>query len=397
MSEIHQVPDASDGRSVSVALIGPDQQRREAVACALSGCQGVSVREFPCFPAYLDDLPQMLEQHYDAVIVDLDSDPEYALDVVESICAINSTCVMVYSAQADLKMAIRFMRAGAREFLTLPIASAEITRALTRVSIRHQATRQARRSAGKLFAFLGSKGGCGVTTIASNFAVSLAQESEQTTVLIDFGQPLGDVAINLGMNTEYSTANALHETTRLDGNFLSSLLAKHSSGLSVLAAPGEFSEPPALEAIDRLLAVARQRFDHIVVDAGSRVDLMSTALFGDSTTIYLISQVGVSELRNANRMITRFFAKRGQSLQVVLNRYTAHSLLFDEEHIVKALTRPVDWKVPDDYAAARRTHSTASPLALDDSPISHVIRQIARTACGLPAQPEKKKGFRLFG
>ena len=88
-----------------------------------------------------------------------------------------------------------------------------------------------------MFVFLGAKGGCGVTTIASNFALALAQESGQNTLLIDFGLPLGDAAINLGMAAEYSTANALQDSNRLDANFLSGLLAKHSSGLNVLAAP----------------------------------------------------------------------------------------------------------------------------------------------------------------
>ena len=33
------------------------------------------------------------------------------------------------------------------------------------------------------------------------------------------------------------------------------------------------------EAIDRLLQVARQEFDNVVVDVGSRLDLTGTALF----------------------------------------------------------------------------------------------------------------------
>jgi pilus assembly protein CpaE len=134
----------------------------------------------------------------------------------------------------------------------------------------------------------------------------------------------------------------------------------------------------------------------VVVDAGSRIDLRGTALFDDNASIYLITQVGVSELRNANRMISQFFSARERKLQVVLNRYTPQSLLFDEKQITKALTRPAAWKVPDDYAAARRTQNTAHPVALQDSPISRVIRQMARTACGLPATPEKKKGFSFF-
>ena len=39
----------------------------------------------------------MLEQNYDVVIIELDSDPEYALDLVESIGANGGATVMVYS------------------------------------------------------------------------------------------------------------------------------------------------------------------------------------------------------------------------------------------------------------------------------------------------------------
>jgi pilus assembly protein CpaE len=393
-SRNHDVPGAG---GLSIALIGPDDKRRRELAGALAGFQGASVKEFSSFPAELDDLPRMLAQHYDAVLVDLDSDPDYAFDIVESICAHGSTSVMVYSSESDLQLAIRFMRAGAREFLTLPLGPTDLAGALARISVRGPAGRPTRKTTRRLFVFLGAKGGCGVTTIASNFAIALAQESGRSTLLIDLGLPLGDAAINLGMVTEYSTQNALQDASRLDANFLSSLLARHSSGLFVLAAPGEFSQiEPSHDAIDKLLAVARHQIDYNVVDAGSRLDLMGTSLFEDSSIVYLVTQVGVSELRNSNRLISQFFAARGRNLQIVLNRYTPHALLFDERHISKALTRSAQWRLPDDFSAARRTQNTATPLVLEDSPISSAIRLMARAACGLPAHPEKKSGFGLF-
>ena len=397
MPSVAHISDTSGPVAITAALIDPDDQSRGEVAGALAGFHGTAIREFPSFPSDLDDLPQMLEGHFDAILIGIDSDPEYAFDVAEKLCASQSTTVMVYSAQTNLEMAIRFMRAGVREFLTLPLLRADIIGALARVSIRNSSNSPSRRTSRKLCVFLGAKGGCGVTTIASNFAVALAQESGQRTLLIDFGFPLGDVAINLGMVAEYSTANAFQDPNRLDANFFRSLLAKHSSGLSVLAAPNEFSPVQASnEAIDKLLVVARQCFDYVVVDAGSRLDLRGTALFEESGFLYLITQVGVSELRNSNRMITQFFSARSRKLQIVLNRYTPHALLFDDQQIAKALTKPAVWKIPDDYAAARRTQNTATPVALQDSPISRVIRQMARSACGMPPVPEKKKGFFLF-
>jgi pilus assembly protein CpaE len=398
MSSTSQTPEPAGPGLLSVLLIGPDEKRRRAVADALYGCPIGNVKEHTAYPADLDQLPRMLEQQFDVVIVDLDSDPEYALEVVESIYACGSATVIVCSAQANLELAVRCMRAGAREFLTLPLNPATIADALARISIRGGVTHPGRKTARKVFVFLGSKGGCGTTTVAANFAVALAQESAQPTLLIDLGLPLGDAALNLGMMTEYSTFNALENSARLDASFLSTLLARHSSGLSVLAAPSEFSpNQPPVDALDRLLAVARSAFDYVVVDAGSRMDLKDARFFDESSALYLVTQVGVTELRNTNRMISQYFASRGPKLQVVVNRYTPQTLLFDDKQIEKALTRSIDWKVPDDYATARRTQNAATPLVMEDSPISRAIRRMARKACGLPEEDEKSQKAGLFG
>ena len=84
-------------------------------------------------------MPRLLESDYDVIIVELDSDPEYALDLVENICGNSSATVMVYSAQVYPDMLVRCMRAGAREFLTHPITPATIAEAMVRASVRRPA------------------------------------------------------------------------------------------------------------------------------------------------------------------------------------------------------------------------------------------------------------------
>ncbi len=393
-----QHSDSFGGDLLSIALIGPDADRRKAVASALAGCKGGETREFFYYPASLDDVPKVVEQHFDIIVIDLDSQPEYALELVESLCAGAQATVMVYSEKTDAELLVRCMRAGAREFLILPLAENIMPEALARAAARRSATRPAaaKKALGRLLVFLGAKGGDGVTTLACNFAVSLAQESGQSTLLIDLDLPLGDAALNLGVTAEYSTINALQNASRLDSAFLSKLLIKHSSGVSVLAAPGKFPQFPATnEAIDKLIQVARQDFENVVIDMGSRLDLMGTSLFKEGATVYLVIQAGIAGLRNSNRLISQYFATEVPKLEIVLNRFQSRSLGVAEEQITKALTRPANWKIPNDYAAVRRMQHTAIPLALEDSPISRLIRQMARTACGLPATPEKGSGFSL--
>ncbi len=392
-----QDPDALGTNVLSVALIGPEEQRRKAIANALTGPQASVTREFSSYPE-LDDLPKLLEEDYDVVIVDLDSNPEHALDLVENICGNSSATVIVYSANANSEMLVRCMRAGAREYLTEPFAASTVAEAMVRASVRRPIARPTKKVGGKLFVFVGAKGGSGTTTIASNFAIAIAQETQQNTLLVDLDLPLGDAALDLGITPTYSTVNALQNFSRLDSNFLLTLLTKHSSGLSVLAAPDKYTDMHASEeAVEKLLTVTRQEFDYVVVDAGSRLGTSSKALFHDAAGIYLVTQVSIPELRNSNRLITDFFGTNSTKLEIILNRYSPRSLGIDEEHITKALTRPAQWKIPGDFPAARKAQNTASPIVLEDSPISRVLRQMARTACGMPPSKEKKSRFTIFG
>jgi pilus assembly protein CpaE len=392
-----QVADLPNG-SLSIALIGPEDRRREAMAIALHEYPSVLVREFSAYPGSREELLTLLEQ-YDALILDLDSNPDYALELVEGLSVRGSTTVMVYSDEASPDKLVRSMRAGAREFLAVPVEHNALKGALLRAVTRRPATGNPRRASGKLLVFMGAKGGVGVTTLACNFALALAYQRSESSLLIDLADPLGDVALNLGIQSEYSTVNALQAADRLDSSFLSKLLVKHSYGLAVLPAPGKFlSYQFGNDAISKLLTVARQSFDYVVVDAGSRLDLTEMSLFKDASVIYLIAQVGVAELRNSNRLISQFFTAATPQVEIVLNRHDPRSTLVPDDYIAKVLTRSPQWKIPNDYPSVQRTQIDATPLLPGDSPIAQVIEEMARAITGESApEKKKKKVFGLFG
>jgi len=396
-TQMNSAPESLGIGILSVALIGPDASRRKSLSKSLADSGACMTRELDAYPT-TGDLPGLLEADFDVVVLDLDSNPEQALDLVERFCVNSTMTVMVFSARSDADLLVRCMRAGAREYLTQPIAPEMLAQALIRASARRPKISGAEKTRGMLLVFTGAKGGTGVTTIAGNFAVAMAKESGKKTLLIDLGIPLGDAALDLGINAQFSTANALMEYERLDSNFLSKLLTKHSSGLSVLAAPDKYTAiHTSDEAVEKLISIARLDFDYVVVDAGSSIGPTCTSLFEVASIVYLVAQVSVTELRNSNRLIAGLFASSGSKLEVILNRYTPRSVGIDEANITKALTKPAAWKVPSDYVAVRQAQNTATPLVLGDSPISRVIRQMARTAAGLPEVRDKKKKFGIFG
>ena len=234
--------------------------------------------------------------------------------------------------------------------------------------------------------------------LACNLAVALAQQKDQKTLLIDLDLPLGGAALNLGLASQFSTIDALEAADRMDGRFLLQLLVQHSSGVWLLAAPGRFAQfKIENSAIERLIRAARQEFDNVVLDLGSNLELLDTVVYREATTMYLVTQASIPELRNSNRLISQFFAGPLPKLEIVINRYEPRSLGVSEDEINKALTKPAQWKIPNDYASVHKMQIQATPLVLEDSAIARQIRKMATSISGQEeGTPAKKKGFRLF-
>jgi pilus assembly protein CpaE len=376
---------------LSVVVIGPDDRRRNDVVFALQGPLCSEPQQISQYPG-ISQAARLVDMTPDVVLVDLDADPEAALEAIDKISHASTATVMVYSVGAPQDLVIRCMRAGAREFLNLPLQASAMADALVRASGRRSASRPQKKVDGIVSVFWGAKGGSGVTTIATNFAIAAAQESGKRVLLIDLDIPLGDAVLNLGLTPQYSTVDALQNYGRLDGNFLEKITLQHESGITVLPAPGKLVpvQFPG-EAVDRLIQVARQEFDCVVVDTGSRFDLTGTMLLDPVATMYLVTQVSIPELRNSNRLSLDFFGPKMPKFEIVLNRYDSSSLGLDDDHITKVITRKPTWKIPNDYTAVTNMQNSAVPLAMNQTAIARVIRQMARAAFNLPEKPAKKK------
>jgi pilus assembly protein CpaE len=382
--------DEFTSKNRTVAVICPDDKLRDQVMCTLVRLLCVSARQFNFYPTP-EQIPQIAALGCDVFLVEVDSNVDHALEVIENLSRGTKATVMATSDGSASDLVIRSMRAGAREFLVLPLTDGQMEAALERLEQR-RAELIAPTALGRLCVFVGAKGGAGTTTIATNFALAAALESGKSVLLVDFDLPLGDAILNFGLTHQFSTLDALQNHQRLDGMLLSRFLARHDSGLSILAAPGKLG-PVALTkvAIDKLIQIAREEFACVVVDAGSRFDLSDTALFHAEAQLYLVMQVSIADLRNSNRVASEFIAPKLPRMEVILNRHSASHVEIDESQITKALLRPAKWRVPNDYVAVHDMQTAARPLALGDSSIARTIRQMAREGLELPPAPKRKR------
>jgi Flp pilus assembly CpaE family ATPase len=383
---------AIGANTLSIALVGPDKGRRSAMRKALVETRRANVREFDSYPPEADHLKRLLAS-VDAIVIDLDSAPEVALGLVEKASGSDAARFIVYSQNSDPELTVRAMRAGVRECLLLPLEQGAVAEALARTASLRGKAAPSESTEGKLLVFVGSKGGSGVTTVACNVAIAMAQERDQRILLVDLALPIGDVALSLGIAATHSTEDALRKVDQLDGRGLQELLVKHQSGVFVLAAPTKVPEVQVSKAaIDKLMAIARREFDHVIVDVGSRIDVAAKALFEDASTIYLVTQTGISDLRNSNRLISQFFVHGTSNLEIVVNRFESRSNdTANEDVIAKALGRPVRWKIPDDQDAARALQH--GDIGLTGERISRISLEMASSISGRASSDERTSDF----
>jgi len=394
------VPDSDESGALAVALVMPNATRRRSLVAALAGSQFVPlVHEFGSYPSR-DDLPGIARLGCQVLIVDLDDDVEQAIHVIENIGRHNAAMtVMAASSRNDSALMRRSMQAGARDFLVEPFLPETVGEAFARTYSRGTDQKKA---LGRALVFVPSKGGVGVTTIALNFALALMKECGAKVVVVDMDFQLGEIAPGLGMTTTFSVVDALASAARLDREFLATLLMQHGSGLAVLGSPEsyDFFHLADDKSVKKLFRILREEFDYVVVDSGScRGDTQET-LFGIADTLYLVTEMTFASLRNAHRLISFLSARDGcRHMKVVANRFNARYGNIDGDSATKALTRPVDWKIPNAYAAVRTAQDSGVPIAMNDSPYTRAVAQMAKAACGKPLTAAKKagQGFNLFG
>jgi pilus assembly protein CpaE len=386
-------------QSLSATIVSAEGNRRRALTSALKS-NGVTIgREFVEYPQF-DLLLKAVSADCHIVVIDLVPDVEVALGLVENISASDpALTVMVYAGGHDPELLMRSMRAGAREYLTHPVLAESLPETLVRAATRTESS-QVRKSAGKLLLFASAKGGAGVTTLASNFALALKQESGKEVALVDLNLHLGDISVLLGMTPRYTVLDALRSGGRMDSDLVATLMMQHESGLSLLAGPDEYHPVVASENgnLHKLLRILRGRFPFVVVDGGSGLGPEADTLLQLADVIYLVTQVDIPSLRNVQRVLSHIqkWGPSPRAVEIVVNRFDSRGGI-DQEQIEKALTAPVKWKMPNDYSAARSSHNAGAPLVLQKSELSTALRQMAQVACGKNPESGKKRKFGLFG
>jgi pilus assembly protein CpaE len=139
----------------------------------------------------------------------------------------------------------------------------------------------------------------------------------------------------------------------MDAEYIDSVAEKHVSGLSVIGAPIDIVPFDIItpEMVQRLIALAADNFDVVIIDLANAWTNWSAAALSVSDVIALVSELSVAGVHQAKRQLDVLEANGlTDRVQLVLNRM-ATSLFrkADLSQTEQALKRKVDFIVCNDY------------------------------------------------
>ena len=376
-------------QSLSIVVLSTDLDNFNEIRAALSTDSRVKLLSGG------NDVEQLREEVVrikpSAAIISLGANADQAIKLIERLSTeCPKTAVISAAQETSADLILQSLRAGAREFLRLPIDAGELGPVLDRISEFCAGQIQAAKKTGRMAAVFSCKGGCGTSFLATNLAASLPAR----TVLVDLNFEAGDLPQFLGLRTKYSIADMVARHGNLDDRLISVFVTPYSTNLDLIAAPKEVDPVDKIEPehVFEVLQRLRECYDFVVLDPPHTFDPITLTALDQSDHIVLVLTLDLPAIRSAQRAL-QIFERVGYpraKVRLVVNRWSKQ-IDFGLEQVEKTLGEPVLATLPSDYQTVVDSINIGAPLVKSNSR-SKIAREIERVAQALSEGVSPKIG-----
>ncbi|HTU33989.1 MAG TPA: AAA family ATPase [Candidatus Acidoferrum sp.] len=355
------------------------------------------VRAIRQWPIPAERVPDANDSMPDVVFLDLqrDAEPYFAFaSLLRRAHPATKLIACSASTPQNHQILLEAMRSGVQDFIPKPVTPESLKPILARFA--DELAIKASSVASKLIVVMGSKGGVGATTVSVNLGVQLSIFARKKVVVLDFARPLGNVHLLLDLHPRFGIRDAIENLDRLDSHFFSGLLTTHKTNLQVLGGatqPEEWQRIP-VPVLERVVNVAQNSFDVVLLDMGSQFSSEWSSILGMARMVMIIAEANVPALWTLDRRLNAMsgFGLDPERARVIINRWHRG----DEEvlkSIQKNINRPLFACIPNDFRKASEAVNLGTPI-LDNhnNTLSDRYRQIAAQLVGMDVNGSPKKG-----
>ncbi|WP_421736836.1 AAA family ATPase [Caulobacter sp.] len=223
----------------------------------------------------------------------------HLLDSLAQVCD-PGTKVVVIGQTNDIALYRELMRRGVSEYLTQPLGPLQIIRAVSGLYADPSAP-----FVGRQVAFVGAKGGVGASTIAHNFAWSMAERMQTATVIVDLDLPFGTAGLDFNQDPLQGVIDALTQPERLDPVLMDRMMVRCGDRLSLFAAPATLDQDYDIgaDAYEEVTQKIRGAAPFVVLDLPHSWAAWTRRVLIGSDDLVVVATPDLASLRNAKNIV----------------------------------------------------------------------------------------------
>jgi len=216
-------------------------------------------------------------------------------------------------------------------------------------------------------AVIGTRGGCGASTIATSLAWLVSEKHSRTTALLDLDVHFGTGALALDLEPGRGLTDAIENPSRIDGLFIERAMVKASERLAVLSAEAPINSPVMSDgaAFYQLQEEMRGAFECTVVDLPRGMLVNHPHLITDVQVAVLVTELTLAAARDAIRILSWFKSNAPQTqVIIVANRVQPQAMLeISRKDFEGSIERKIDFVLPWEQKIASQAAKLGKPFA----------------------------------
>lgn len=300
----------------------------------------------------------------------------------------------------------QLLRQGADEFVPYPLPENELEAAIQRIRMpeptpvlaAQEAAAAPRKTTqdreGVVMAIQGIAGGTGATTLAVNLAWELCNVAKKgkpapKVCILDLDLQYGSVSTFLDLPRREAVFELLTDTEAMDSDSFNAALIAFEEKLQVLTSPADMLPLDLVTSddINRLIAVARQNFDYVVIDMPRTLVQWTEAVLHGAHVYFALLELDMRSAQNALRLKRALQAEDlpFQKLRFALNRSPGFTDLSGKSRVkrmAESLGISIDLMLPDGGKPVTQGADHGLPLALSAAK-NPLRKEIAKLALSL--------------
>ncbi len=347
------------------------------------------------------------------LLVDLSEsgDPINDINSLAEVCE-PGTIVIAVGQVNDVRLYRDLLMSGLQDYLLKPLSPDALRDSFTNAQTILNAPKHEDHSADRPHistAIIGTRGGCGASTVAASLAWIFSEKNGQPTGFLDLDVHFGTAALAMDLEPGRGLTDAIDNPSRIDGLFIERAMIKANEKLSILSAEAPMSSPVLTDgaAFFQLQEEFRAAFESTVIDMPRAMLIAYPHLVHDVNVAVIVTEMTLASARDAIRVLAwlKQSAPHCKTL-IVGNKMQSTSVEITRKDFESTIERKVDLMLPIDAKALAQAAKLGQPVveAVRGSKVSaglatlaEMIQGTAAEAVDDAAEPSKAKKSMLGG